>query len=109
VNGEYVHYDIDHRNLFSQFKANTSSLANIETIRMDHAEAEVPCDPDMVFIDGDHRYEAVKRDILKWQPKLKSGGLLCGHDRNWPGVEQAIQELLPSWKPGPGTLWSCQI
>ena len=35
---------------------------------------------DILFIDADHRYSQVRRDILNWYPKLKSGGLLAGHD-----------------------------
>lgn len=35
---------------------------------------------DLVFIDGDHSYGAVQQDILAWMPKIKSGGIICGHD-----------------------------
>jgi hypothetical protein len=35
---------------------------------------------DLVFIDGDHRFEAVKADIMSWFPKVRAGGILCGHD-----------------------------
>jgi len=35
---------------------------------------------DFVYIDGDHRYEAVKNDIKKWAPKVKRGGYIAGHD-----------------------------
>lgn len=35
---------------------------------------------DVVFVDADHRYKYFKRDVEIWLPKLKKGGLLCGHD-----------------------------
>jgi predicted O-methyltransferase YrrM len=49
---------------------------------------------DFVFIDADHRYEAVLHDINLWRPKVRSGGLLCGHDfcDGWPGVVSAVRE-----------------
>jgi hypothetical protein len=51
---------------------------------------------DLVFIDGPHEYEPVKRDILAWLPKVKSGGFLCGHDYcpEWPAVAYAVHEIL---------------
>ena len=48
---------------------------------------------DLIFIDADHRYEAVKKDIENWLPKLKKGGTICGHDYgNWEGVGRAVNE-----------------
>jgi predicted O-methyltransferase YrrM len=35
---------------------------------------------DLVFIDADHRYDYIKEDIALWLPKIKAGGILCGHD-----------------------------
>ena len=49
-----------------------------------------------VYIDADHRYMAVKKDILAWLPKVKSGGILAGHDYGRPqcqGVAQAVNEI----------------
>ena len=35
---------------------------------------------DFLFIDGDHRYDQVKKDLDNWVPKVKEGGIICGHD-----------------------------
>ncbi len=68
----------------------------------------LPHTVDMVFIDGDHRYKTVVKDIKKAYELLRSGGLICGHDYDhdrWPGVKQAVDELV-----GPieltGVIWS---
>lgn len=52
---------------------------------------------DMVFIDGDHRYESVKKDIEKALSLLRDGGVISGHDYNhplWTGVKMAVDEIL---------------
>ena len=75
---------------------------------------------DMVFLDAMHDYESVKADILAWKPLLAPGGLLCGHDfgdvpnenvkadGEW-GVTRAVQELLPGFQRGPGSLWYVEL
>jgi hypothetical protein len=35
---------------------------------------------DFVYIDADHSYEIVKKDIKSWYPKVKIGGVIAGHD-----------------------------
>jgi predicted O-methyltransferase YrrM len=46
---------------------------------------------DFVFIDADHSLEAVEQDIIAWAPKVKDGGLLCGHDYGQDeGVKVAV-------------------
>ena len=53
---------------------------------------------DVVYIDGNHSYEAVKADIRAWLPKLsKPTGYIAGHDYNnpmTPGVRKAVDEQL---------------
>ena len=49
---------------------------------------------DFIFIDGDHRYEVVKKDIAKALMYLKSDGILAGHDyaHPWKGVIKTVNE-----------------
>jgi hypothetical protein len=35
---------------------------------------------DFVFIDGNHVYEYVVEDIAEWSKKVRSGGIVSGHD-----------------------------
>lgn len=35
---------------------------------------------DWIYLDADHSYEAVKKDIENWYSKLKVGGIISGHD-----------------------------
>lgn len=59
---------------------------------------------DFVFIDADHTLDACRADINAWAPKLKPGGLLCGHDYDRPdlpnvkwGVKQAVDEFAEAY------------
>lgn len=72
------------------------------TIRQMHPEGV-----DMVFIDGDHEYESVRRDLRSFMPLLKPGGLLCGHDLCpiFPGVGRALGELVPGHHSVIGSIW----
>lgn len=35
---------------------------------------------DFLFIDADHRYTPFISDLKAWYPKMKIGGIICGHD-----------------------------
>jgi len=48
---------------------------------------------DMLFIDGDHSYNAVESDYLNYEPYVRSGGIVAFHDTGIQGVKQFIQEL----------------
>ena len=50
---------------------------------------------DLVFIDATHSEESVREDIQLWAPKVRPGGIVCGHDYNnkrFPGVKIAVDE-----------------
>lgn len=35
---------------------------------------------DFVYIDGDHAFEHIANDIVAWSKKVRSGGIISGHD-----------------------------
>lgn len=108
--GPRHNHDCDKDQLLKRFYRNLKDLIEVGKVRYlvaDHGEAKAPFRPDFVFVDGDHDYESVKRDILTWSERLLPGGLLAGHDfPGWPGVKQAVEELLPKAKFAPDTsIW----
>lgn len=48
----------------------------------------------LVFIDGNHEYAQVKKDIGLWKDKVIDGGIMAFHDYTRPDVARAIAELL---------------
>lgn len=53
---------------------------------------------DAAFIDGDHAYEGVAADVSAWLPKVMSGGIIAGHDYDYPDVRKAVHEFIPENK-----------
>lgn len=54
---------------------------------------------DIIYIDAGHSYESCLADLNAWYPKIKPGGILCGHDYNENkskgyGVIKAVDEFL---------------
>lgn len=67
---------------------------------------------DLVFLDADHRYEAVAADIAAWTPLVRPGGILCGHDFSrdgWPGVVRAVEESGPYEHIAGSVIWWRQL
>lgn len=93
---------------------------------------------DYVYIGSDHRYSPFKKDIQSWLPKIRKGGVICGHAFTQPpggcgpgsepweelsrepeqdlyhhgdfhfGVVRAVTELLPGFEVV-GTVWSKKV
>jgi hypothetical protein len=73
--------------------ANFAERVTIRRERTVEAAASVPDESlDFAFIDADHTYEGCLADINAWAPKIRRGGMLCGHDVNWPTVRKAVLE-----------------
>lgn len=59
---------------------------------------------DFVFIDADHGYNSVTRDIDAWRSKVKPGGIFAGHDYTVeiPDVIRAVNERFARFEVWPG-------
>lgn len=49
---------------------------------------------DVIYIDADHTYEGIKRDLLDWWPKLKIGGVFSGHDYCNNKIKNEAQQVV---------------
>ncbi len=59
---------------------------------------------DFVFLDGDHSYAGVTRDIIAWYNKVKIGGYIGGHDYGHPEQGQVEQAVLDYFADFPGVI-----
>ena len=99
-------------------------LSKYEVIKIIRLKSEYavqlfePKSLDMVFIDGDHGFGAVIKDIKFWLPIIRDGGLITGHDYNgsppygsWPEVYKAVQAsfLSKQIEEIPGRLWLVRL
>jgi len=80
---------------YSEFVYNTMEFDHLVIFKMPSLRAVTmfTAPVDMVFIDADHSYEAVKSDIEAWLPKTTR--IISGHDYGdtlSPGVKRAVDE-----------------
>ena len=87
--------------IYEAFLERMSSYANYQLIKKTSDEAfkeltdkPVPQYFDVVYIDGDHRYEQVKKDVVNYSVLVSQGGFLAGHDycEGYEGVVRAVNE-----------------
>lgn len=67
-----------------------------ELLELDSLEAAANCPAaffDFLFLDACHDYKPTINDLVHWFPKVRDGGILCGHDFKWEGVEKAVREF----------------
>jgi len=87
------------KDMLKRFRKNMwISNSKYELMEMKSEEAIKKYDKeiDLLFIDGDHTYEGVKKDCELRLPKLKVGGCVLFHDYEgtaWPGVKKAVDEF----------------
>ncbi len=49
---------------------------------------------DFCFLDGDHSYPGISKDISAWLLKVKKGGLICGHDYENPNTKTEVKRAV---------------
>jgi predicted O-methyltransferase YrrM len=100
----------DERNgILQRFQRNMEGCDNVRAIVCDHTgikqlplcEVDTPVPPDMIFIDGAHDLQSVKRDVEWALTVIKPGGLLCGHDFQQQSVRQALLCTVPNVRTFP--------
>ncbi len=116
-----VTVEMDSKRLFNDFLSNMNGRVEsgkVVPLITDHQDTykittqlkNFGAVPDMVFIDGCHKYESVHADIKFWLKQLNGKGLLCGHDINWEDVYKAVQTLVPEAQIVDGTsLWCVDL
>lgn len=99
ISGAKIKFIGIENNVRPKLYKNTKSIPYLKIIgsRSDKAKGRIRNNSaDLLFIDGAHHYEQVKRDILNYWPKLKIGGILLGHDythhKQHQGIVKAANE-----------------
>ena len=106
--------DWDFDTIRAEFDRRTAPFADRLTVmRMSTLEAAPKVEDeslDFVFIDAEHSYEAVTADIKAWEPKVKPGGWVMGHDYSdrFQGLKRAVDEQFASSDVivGGDTVWA---
>jgi predicted O-methyltransferase YrrM len=67
-------------NIHDRFKAEGDRVTFIYKPSVEASKGFEDESLDFVYIDANHSYQSVKDDLNVWYPKLKVGGVICGHD-----------------------------
>ena len=59
----------------------------------ENAVKSIPDNLDFVYIDGNHDYEFVMKDLRLYYPKVRVGGVIGGHDWTYPSVSAAVVDF----------------
>ncbi|MFK4509240.1 class I SAM-dependent methyltransferase [Bradyrhizobium daqingense] len=84
--------------VLSTFRSNIGDTSSVDILIADSCDAAsfvAESAFDLVFVDADHRYKTVVADIAAWLPKVKPGGIICGHDcetRPTPEIRDMLRQ-----------------
>lgn len=114
-NGSEDYIGWDWGQIYSQYQQKIESYRNrVIELRQYSLEASKQVDDyslDFVFIDAQHDYNSVSQDIEIWRPKVKPGGLLCGHDYQpkFQGLIRAVNISVKNPVLGSDYTWATRV
>ena len=94
---DYTQYEQDKWDLLYESVKAKFNYDNVTIIRKTSEEAINMFEDnsiDLVYIDGNYTFDFVKMDLNLWLPKVKKGGMLCGHDYQLSSVTKAVKQFL---------------
>ena len=106
------HYESNYR---QEFENNLKRFGIIDNVKIyegttnDEVKGFVDSAFDLLFIDADHAYSAIRQDIDNWTCKVKKGGTISGHDYGThPGISKAVNETWDNTRVS-GYVWSKRL
>ena len=85
---------------WSQYIANAEAKnsqysSNVEFVQSYSYDAvmNIDGDFDMIFIDGDHSLQGIKRDWADWSGRIIKGGIIALHDTRVPSYNKSVEML----------------
>jgi hypothetical protein len=113
--GDQPQMDERYKRVIERFRAHIESSRVVVHRACSH-EVHTQFPPryfDWVYIDANHRCEAVKQDLELFLPLVKQGGLITGDDYDetdtWGGVKQAVDEFVASGRVTLVQVKNCQF
>jgi len=101
---------IDLRKVFEENMRKFGIAVQIYAMTTDEAAEKITDKFDLIFIDADHSFEAITKDLANWVPKCK--GIIAGHDYEKDSIKKAVDKIFPNVNylhcftdPGRGTMW----
>lgn len=94
------------RNAFFQnmLRANVLDIVRLVNLSSEYVTREWPTAVGLLWVDGDHSYKGVKRDMACWLPHLRPDATVAFHDSLEPrlGPYHMVEELMRSgqWNRG---------
>lgn len=80
-------------------------ITDVRSISWEAADKFEDGSLDIVYIDADHEYDSVYKDVKNWYPKVKKGGIISGHDAHAEQVMRAVNEQINNVNVRPDWGW----